>query len=90
VGFVVRFAAGRSIIQVSVYHTLVMHDWGGPIGLGLAGGRPELIRRLVLGNPWAWPMSPSEPRGGSSRLAGGPIGEFVQMNFDGFPWLVSN
>jgi hypothetical protein len=67
--------------------TLVMHDWGGPIGLGVAGRRPELVRRLVLGNTWAWPTSPSAPKGGFSRLAGAPIGEFVQMNFDGFPWL---
>jgi hypothetical protein len=52
-----------------------------------AGALLELIRRIVLGNTWAWPTSPSEPRAGFSRIAGGPIGEFVQMNFDGFPWL---
>jgi pimeloyl-ACP methyl ester carboxylesterase len=65
--------------------TLVMQDWGGPIGLGLAERRPELIRRVVLGNTWAWPTSTSEVRGKFSKIAGGPIGEFVQMNFNGFP-----
>jgi pimeloyl-ACP methyl ester carboxylesterase len=64
--------------------TLVMQDWGGPIGLGLAGRRPELVRRVVLGNTWAWPTSVREPRGLFSKIAGGPIGEFVQMNFNGF------
>jgi pimeloyl-ACP methyl ester carboxylesterase len=64
--------------------TLVMQDWGGPIGLGLAGRRPELVRRLVLGNTWAWPTSTSEVRGKFSIIAGGPIGEFAQMNFNGF------
>lgn len=64
--------------------TLVMQDWGGPIGLGLAGRRPELVRRLVLGNTWAWPTGTREPRGLFSKIAGGPIGEFVQMNFNGF------
>lgn len=64
--------------------TLVMQDWGGPIGLGLAGRRPELVRAVVLGNTWAWPTTTAEPRGKFSVIAGGPIGEFVQMNFDGF------
>jgi haloalkane dehalogenase len=64
--------------------TLVMQDWGGPIGLALAGRRPELVRRVVLGNTWAWPTPTREPRGMFSLIAGGPIGEFVQMNFNGF------
>jgi pimeloyl-ACP methyl ester carboxylesterase len=64
--------------------TLVMQDWGGPIGLGLAGRRPELIRRVVLGNTWAWPTSTGEARGKFSVIVGGPIGEFAQMNFNAF------
>ena len=64
--------------------TLVMQDWGGPIALGMAARRPELIRRVVLGNTWAWPTSPSEARGKFSEIMGGPLGEFVQMNFNGF------
>ncbi len=67
--------------------TLVMQDWGGPFGLGLAGRRPELVRRVVLGNTWAWPTATMEPRGLFSKIAGGPIGEFVQMNFNGFASL---
>ena len=30
--------------------TLVMHDWGGAIGMGLAVRRPELMKRLVIFN----------------------------------------
>ncbi|WP_437971937.1 alpha/beta fold hydrolase [Sorangium sp. So ce260] len=67
--------------------TLVMQDWGGPIGLGLAGRRPELVRRVVLGSTWAWPTSTSTPRGKFSIIAGGPIGEFAQVNFNGFASL---
>lgn len=70
--------------------TLVMQDWGGPIGLGLAGRRPELVRRVVLGSTWAWQTSTSEPRGKFSVVAGGPMGEFVQMNFNGFASLGIN
>ncbi|MDB5341709.1 MAG: hypothetical protein JWP89_86 [Schlesneria sp.] len=64
--------------------TLVMQDWGGPIGIGLAERRPELVRRVVLGSTWAWPTAPGEPRGIFSAIAGGPVGEFAQVNFNGF------
>src|SRR6266496_4903469 len=38
--------------------TLVLHDWGGPVGLGFATRHPERVKRLVLMNTWAfapWP-----------------------------------
>ena len=35
---------------------LVLHDWGGPIGLGAAVERPECVRGLVLMNTWAWEL----------------------------------
>jgi pimeloyl-ACP methyl ester carboxylesterase len=63
--------------------TLVMQDWGGPIGMGVAIRRPELVRRVVLGSTWAWRTSHDEPRGRWSTIAGGPIGEFLQVNFNG-------
>lgn len=64
--------------------TLVMQDWGGPIGIGLAERRPELVRRVVLGSTWAWRTSQGEARGIFSAVVGGPIGEFAQVNFNGF------
>ena len=67
--------------------TLVMQDWGGPIGIGFAERRPELVKGFVLGSTWAWPTDASTPRGKFSVIAGGPIGEFVQVNFDGFASL---
>jgi len=38
--------------------TLVVHDWGGPVGLGFAVRHLQRIKRLVLLNTWAfapWP-----------------------------------
>jgi haloalkane dehalogenase len=48
--------------------TLVVHDWGGPIGLAWAAARPERVRRLVVLNtfsgeapaargPFRWPVT---------------------------------
>ena len=36
--------------------TLVLHDWGGPIGLGAALERPHRIRAVVAMNTWAWEL----------------------------------
>lgn len=41
--------------------TLVAHDWGGPVGLGVALRHPDRFKRLVLMNTWAftpWPGGP--------------------------------
>ena len=37
--------------------TLVVQDWGGPVGLGLAGRRPDLVKRVIVGNTFAWPLA---------------------------------
>ena len=34
--------------------TLVVHDWGGPIGLAWALAHPERVRSFVLFNTWLW------------------------------------
>ncbi len=36
--------------------TLLLHDWGGPIGLAWAAAHPENVARIVLTNTWAFPM----------------------------------
>ena len=54
--------------------TLMVQDWGGPVGLGLAGRRPELVRRLVIGNTFAWPLNSEFRVRMFSALMGGPIG----------------
>jgi haloalkane dehalogenase len=49
------------------------YAWGGPIGLGFAARRPELVRALVIGNTWAWPDDRLRVRL-FSALMGGPLG----------------
>jgi len=36
--------------------TLLLHDWGGPIGMGFAIRHPELIKRLIITNTAAFSM----------------------------------
>lgn len=37
--------------------TLVLHEWGGPIGLGFATRYPQKVERIVLLNTWALPIN---------------------------------
>ncbi|HEX6135707.1 MAG TPA: alpha/beta fold hydrolase [Longimicrobiales bacterium] len=62
--------------------TLVVHDFGGPIGLAYALRHPENVRALVLFNTWLWSLrgSPAERIG---RLMGSGFGRFLytRLNF---------
>jgi haloalkane dehalogenase len=40
--------------------TLVLHDWGGMIGMAFASRHPERIRRLVVSNTAAFPLPPTK------------------------------
>lgn len=41
--------------------TLVVQDWGGPIGLGMATRQPDRIDRLLIMNTWAWSIDAEAP-----------------------------
>lgn len=64
--------------------TLFVQDWGGPIGLGFAGRRPELVRRLVVGNTWAWPVNGDLHFESFGRVMGGPVGRFFILRYNAF------
>jgi haloalkane dehalogenase len=36
--------------------TMMVHDIGGPIGLGVAGKQPELFRALIIADTFGWPL----------------------------------
>jgi haloalkane dehalogenase len=55
--------------------TLVVHDFGGPIGLPLAlSGRAE---RVVIMNTWAWPLDDDPKMARGARFIGGGVGRFL-------------
>ena len=64
--------------------TVMVQDWGGPIGLGLAGRRPELIRAMIIGNTFAWPNTELRIRA-FSAIMGGPIGRALTDRFNLVP-----
>jgi haloalkane dehalogenase len=68
-GFVERLGLER--------FTLVVHDYGGPIGLPLCLDRPERVRRLVLLNTWGWPLDDDPALRRAGRLAGSALGRFL-------------
>lgn len=54
--------------------TLVVHDWGGAIGAGLAVRRPDLIERLFIMNTAAFPAAHIPLRIAACRIPGlGPL-----------------
>lgn len=61
--------------------TMMVQDWGGPIGLGLAARRPGLVERLVIGNTFAWPLAEPRVRLFSAAL-GGPPGRLLTRWFN--------
>jgi haloalkane dehalogenase len=64
--------------------TLMVQDWGGPVGLWVAEHQPERCAGLVLGNTWAWPVNGDPHFEWFSRLVGGPLGRFLIHRFNAF------
>lgn len=58
-------------------------DWGGPIGLHVAGRDPDRVAGLVLGNTWAWPLDDATTRR-FSQVVGGPVGGVAIRRFNAF------
>ncbi|MEO5761392.1 MAG: alpha/beta fold hydrolase, partial [Vicinamibacteria bacterium] len=74
----VAFVDGLDLRKI----TLVVHDWGGAIGMGLALARPERIARITVMNTAAF-FIPYLPK----RIAicrAGALGEFITRGLNGF------
>jgi haloalkane dehalogenase len=64
--------------------TLVVHDWGGPIGLAAVEQRPTVFEGLVLANTWGWPISGDLHFEVVSRVMGGLLGRLLVKQFNLF------
>jgi haloalkane dehalogenase len=61
--------------------TLVVHDFGGPIALGFAQRRPDLVKRIIVVNSWMWSFEDDREMASRARIAGGRVGKFL------YEWL---
>lgn len=63
---------------------LVVHDWGGAIGFGLAARRPDLVRRIVILNTAAFPSDRIPTRIALCKTAF--PGTALVRGLNGFAW----
>jgi haloalkane dehalogenase len=57
--------------------TLVVHDFGGPIGLPLALEPGSRVKRVIILNTWAWPIDDDPRMARGARFIGGALGRFL-------------
>lgn len=63
--------------------TLVVHDFGGPIGLASAIEQPERFQKIVLFNTWLWETEPNEEVRKINKVVNSFIGRllYLRLNF---------
>ena len=57
--------------------TLVVHDFGGPIGLPLALETKSRVARVILMNTWAWPIDDDPKMARGASFIGGAMGRLL-------------
>lgn len=68
---------------------LLVHDWGGAIGLAWAVQNPERVRRIVLLNTWAFTIPPEMPLPFALKFARTGPGGFAINRFNAFSGLAT-
>ncbi|RAU82216.1 alpha/beta fold hydrolase [Pontibacter arcticus] len=62
--------------------TLVVHDFGAPIGFAYAIHHPENVKSIVMLNSWAWSLSKQQTFGKTSKYLVGPLGKFMHSKLN--------
>jgi len=75
-----RFVEGLGLRDI----TLVVQDWGGPVGMSYAVKNPENVSRIVVLNSFAWPVNDDLHFRLFSSIAGGAAGRFAVERFNFF------
>jgi haloalkane dehalogenase len=72
-------------LRIGAGSTLVLHDWGGMIGMTYAARHPERVARLVILNTAAFHQPTSKPIPWQLRLARSkPLGDWLVRGLNGF------
>lgn len=69
--------------------TLVVHDWGGMIGMGWAHRHPERVVRFVILNTGAFPLPADKPFPWPLALTRTPLGALLVKNFNAFSGIAA-
>ena len=69
--------------------TVIVEDWGGPIGLSYAINHPDIVRSFVVMNTWMWPLNGDVYYEGFSRFMGSFLGRFLIRRYNFFARVVA-
>lgn len=63
--------------------TMMVHDFGGPIGLARAIERPDTVEQLVISSTWMWSLADDPRYSRPGRFLGSALGRFLYrwLNF---------
>jgi pimeloyl-ACP methyl ester carboxylesterase len=62
--------------------TLLVHDFGAPIGLAYALRYPENVKNIVMLNTWTWSLSKHHIFTKASKYLVGPLGKFLHSKLN--------
>lgn len=65
--------------------TLVVHDFGGPIGLSYAIHQPENVKKIVLMNTWFWKTKDQEAVQKIDKILHSRLGKFLYLRLNFSP-----
>jgi haloalkane dehalogenase len=75
----------RLVDQLGLHDlTIVVQDWGGPIGLAYALQHRANVRRLIIFNTWCWPVNRDPYYIMFSSVMGDGIGRFLIRRYNYF------
>ncbi|WP_242927779.1 alpha/beta fold hydrolase [Pontibacter vulgaris] len=57
--------------------TLLVHDFGAPIGLAYAIKHPQNVKNIVMLNTWTWSLARHQKLSKASKYLVGPLGKFL-------------
>jgi haloalkane dehalogenase len=70
--------------------TMMVHDLGGPIDLGVAIRRQDLFKALILTDTFGWALSDHNPSVVRMlKFVSGPVFGFFNQTFNLLPWIVA-
>lgn len=65
--------------------TLMVHDFGGPIGLSYAIKEPENVKKIVLMNTWFWKTKDQEATQKVDKILHSSLGKFLYLRLNFSP-----